>query len=161
AFLERLHLGRALRAAAAVDVQVREDPQEPRPQVRAGRERAPTPERPCVRLLHEILGLLARRDEPARDAVDLVGELERLLLEVHAVASHLGEPPRFGGFGPRLTHPQATLAAAVCLERRRGTRPRPPRRGRGGGSGWMATRSSRATTRRSARYAGRRPSTCW
>ena len=47
-----------------------------------------------VGLLHEVLGLLARRDEPPRDAVDLVRELERLLLEAHAIARVLREPAR-------------------------------------------------------------------
>ena len=41
-----------------------------------------------------VLGLLARRDEPPRDAVDLVGELERLLLEAHAISRVLREPAR-------------------------------------------------------------------
>ena len=57
-----------------------------------GRVRAPAAERARVRLLHEILGLLPRAGEVPRDAVHLVGERERLLLEAHAVA-RLGRDP--------------------------------------------------------------------
>ena len=52
-----------------------------------GLVRAPASERARVRLLDEIVGVLARAGEMARDAVHLVGERERLLLEAHAVAS--------------------------------------------------------------------------
>src|SRR5712691_2621950 len=41
AFLERLDVGGALLTAATVDVEVREDPQQPRPQIRPGTERLP------------------------------------------------------------------------------------------------------------------------
>ena len=85
-FLERLLVRRALLAPAAVDVQVGEDAQQPGAQVRARRERAPAAERARVRLLDEVLRLLARRDEPPRHAVDLIRELERLLLEADAVS---------------------------------------------------------------------------
>jgi len=44
AFLERLHVGRALLPSTAVDVEVRQDPQEPRAEIRPGLERAPGPE---------------------------------------------------------------------------------------------------------------------
>ena len=63
------------------DVQVGQDPEEPRPHVRARRVGAPAPEGSCVRLLHQLFGLLSRADEAARYAVDLVGESERFLLE--------------------------------------------------------------------------------
>ena len=86
AFLERLHVGRALLPPAAVDVQVREDAQQPRAQVRAGLERAPTAEGARVRLLHQILGLLAGADEMAGDSIDLIRQCKRVLLEAHAVA---------------------------------------------------------------------------
>ena len=57
-----------------------------------GRVLAPRAKRALVRLLHEILGLLARADQPAGHAVDLVAQLERLLFEANAVARLLGEP---------------------------------------------------------------------
>ena len=108
AFLERLHLGRALLAPAAVDVEVREDPEEPRAQVRPRRVRAPAAERPRIRLLHQVLGLLAAADETPRHPVDLIRELERFLLEPHAVACLRRQAPglRWGS-----SRSPATLAA--------------------------------------------------
>ena len=90
--LERLHLRRPLLAAATVDVEVREDPQQPRAEVRARLERLPAAERARVGVLHEILGLLARAGEMPGDAVHLVGESERVLLEPDPVA-RLGRKP--------------------------------------------------------------------
>ena len=58
--VERRGLRRALLAATAVDVQVRQNPEQPRTQVRAGRVLAPRAESPLIGLLDEILGLLAR-----------------------------------------------------------------------------------------------------
>jgi hypothetical protein len=52
AFLERLQVGRALDAPATVDVQVREDAEQPRPQVGPRLELLPGAERACVRVLH-------------------------------------------------------------------------------------------------------------
>src|SRR5438105_7248426 len=86
AFLERLHVWGALLAAAAVDVQVREDAQEPGAQVRPRLERAPAAEGASVRLLHQVLGLLARAYEVAGHAVDLIRQCKSVLLEAHAVA---------------------------------------------------------------------------
>src|SRR4249920_892240 len=100
---ELLRLRRALDLATPVDVQVREDAEEPRAQVRPRCERPPTPKCPCVRLLHQILCLLTRADESSRNPVHLVGEGERLLLEACAVAGLRGDPPCFG-LGARLTH---------------------------------------------------------
>ena len=92
AFLERLLIGRALLAPAAVDVQVREDAQEPGAQVRARLERAPTAKRARVRLLHQILGLLAGTDEMAGHPIDLIRQCKRVLLEAHAVARFSRQP---------------------------------------------------------------------
>src|SRR5579864_5153688 len=65
--LETLHRRRALRAAPAVDVQVRQDAQQPGTQIRAGLVRAPAAKGPRVRLLDEVFGLFARAGEMARD----------------------------------------------------------------------------------------------
>src|SRR5581483_3411824 len=81
AFLERLYVGRPLQAAAAVDVQIREDAEQPCAEVRARLVLLPRAERARVRLLHQVLCLLARADEPAGDAIDLIAELERFLFE--------------------------------------------------------------------------------
>ena len=122
AFLERLHLRRALLAAAAVDVQVGQDPQQPGAQVRPGRVRVPAAERPRVRLLHQVFRLLATADEPSGDAVDLISELKRFLLESHAVAclggqlaglgrrhfAHAGHPSK-ASFQQAPTFPEAAL----------------------------------------------------
>src|SRR4029453_3163060 len=91
-----LRLGAPLVATGAVDVEVREDPEQPGAQVRAGRERAPAAEGALIGLLDEVLGLLAGVDEPARDPEDLIGELERLLLEAHAVARLVGDAAPLG-----------------------------------------------------------------
>src|SRR4029077_19631553 len=90
--LERLHLWRALLPPSAVDVEVGEDPQQPGTHVRARRERAPAAERARVRLLHELVSVLARRSEVAGYAVALVGKSERVLLDPDAVA-RLGRQP--------------------------------------------------------------------
>src|SRR5829696_4790931 len=58
AFLDRLRVRGALLAATPIDVQIREDPEEPGPQVRPGPEGAPAPEGARVGVLNEILGLL-------------------------------------------------------------------------------------------------------
>ena len=64
AFLERLGVRRALPAPAAVDVEVREDAEEPGPEVRARLERPPVAKRARVRLLDEVFGLLAAGRQP-------------------------------------------------------------------------------------------------
>src|SRR6185312_14700316 len=99
--LERRRLWRALLAPAPVDVEVRQDPQQPRAQVRARLERAPAPERTSVRLLHEILCFLARPGEVTRNSEHLVAKCERLFLEAHAIARLGGDP---GGIGGSLSH---------------------------------------------------------
>ena len=62
-----------------------------------GSEGPPAPESPRVRLLHQVLCLLTRADESSRDAVDLIGECERLLLEPGAIASFRRDAARLGG----------------------------------------------------------------
>ena len=84
-------------AAAAVDVQVREDAQQPGAQVRAGLVLLPGAEGACVGVLHEVLGLLAGAGEPPGDAVDLVAQLERLFLEANTVTLNLRDAAGFGG----------------------------------------------------------------
>jgi hypothetical protein len=103
AFLERLRVRRALLLAAAIDVQVRQDPQQPCPQVRAGRERAPAPKRARIRFLHQILGLLAGTDEVTGHPINLIRQCKRVLLEAHAVARFRCQLPRVG-FPCRLAH---------------------------------------------------------
>ncbi len=135
--LERLHLRRALLAAPAVDVEVRQDPQEPRAEVRARRVRAPAAERPRVRLLDEVVRLLARAREMPRDAVDLVGEAERLLLEADAVARLDGEALASGPSAPRMRHRQLAIVPRAVDPRcaRPADRPEPSvRRERSGAS---------------------------
>ena len=109
AFLERLEIGRALDLAAPVEVQVGEDPQQPGAQVRAGRVGAPAPERPRIRLLHQLFRLLSRPDQASRHAIDLVSELERLLLEAHPIARLARDPAGicfgFGSASASLTGP--------------------------------------------------------
>ena len=92
ALLHGPRVGRALVATASVDVEVGEDAHEPGSEVRARRVRAPAPEGPRVRLLDEVLGLLARGHETTRYAVNLVGQLENLLFETSAIAGLLGDP---------------------------------------------------------------------
>src|SRR5262249_46363141 len=77
---EWLGLRRSLDLAAAIDVEVREDAKQPRTEIRARGERLPTPKRPRIGLLHEILCLLTRADESPRNPVDLVCERKRLVL---------------------------------------------------------------------------------
>ena len=120
ALLHRLGLRPALPRARPVDVQVREDAEQPGAQVRAGLVRAPAPERPRVGLLHQILGLLTRPDQPPGDVVDLVGELERFLLEAHPPARIVRELPRLlrGHLGHRsnlAAHSQAHKTGAEPL----------------------------------------------
>ena len=103
ALLERLHVGRALQAPAAVDVEVGEDPEEPRAQVRARLEGLPGAKGACVRLLHQILSFLSTGHEPPCDAIDLVGQVERLFLETNAVAGLFGQLPRLR-LGSGLAH---------------------------------------------------------
>src|SRR5206468_11594038 len=94
----------ALLPAATIDVEVREDPEQPRAQVRAGLERAPTAEGACVRLLHQVLGLLAGTDEMASDSIDLIRQCKCVLLEAHSVARFRCQAPSVG-FPGRLAHP--------------------------------------------------------
>ena len=103
ALLERLHVWRALQAPAAVDVEVRENAEEPRAQVRAGLEGLPGAKRAGVRLLHQILSFLSTGHEPPCDPVDLVGQLQRLFLEANAVASLFGQLSRLR-LGSGLAH---------------------------------------------------------
>ena len=103
ALLERLQIGRALDAPAAVDVQVGQDPEQPGTQVRSRRVGTPRAESPRVRLLHQVLRFLPRGHEPPCDTVHLVGQVERFLLEANAVARLLGELPRIG-FGRHVAH---------------------------------------------------------
>ena len=111
AFLERLRLGLALQPAAAVDVEVREDAEEPRAHVRAGRVRLPAAKGARVGLLDEILGLLARGNEAAGNAVDLVCKLKRFLLEADAVTGLCRQLARLGfAF---LCHPSHPIPAAL------------------------------------------------
>ncbi len=81
---ERLQLRRTLIAPSAIDVEVRQDPQQPRAQIRTRRVRAPASKCARVRLLDEIVRLFPRVREMPRDAVDLVGQPERLLFEADA-----------------------------------------------------------------------------
>ena len=110
AFLERLRLRLALQTAAAIDVEVREDAEKPRAHVRSGRVRLPAAEGAGIRLLDEILGLLARGDEATRDAVDLICKLERLLLEADAVTGICRQLAWFGF--ALLCHPGHPIPAA-------------------------------------------------
>src|SRR4051794_24873139 len=84
--LEGLDVGGPLDLAPAVDVDVRKDPKEPGAEVGAGGELLPAAKGARVGLLDEILRLLARVDHVPRDSIDLIGKIERLLLEAHAVA---------------------------------------------------------------------------
>ena len=59
ALLERRLVRPTLEPAAAVRVEVRQDPQEPRAEVGARGVGLPTPEGSRIRLLHQILGFLA------------------------------------------------------------------------------------------------------
>src|SRR5205814_4935817 len=97
AFLERRLLGGALHATATVDVQVREDAEQPCPQIRPRLKLLPRAEGTCIRVLHEILRLLARAHEASSHAVDLITELKRLFLEMHTIACLLGKLPGLGG----------------------------------------------------------------
>ena len=90
--VDRLHVGRALLTPSTVDVQIREDPEQPRAEVGARAVRAPAAKRTGVRLLHEILGLLTRADESPGHPVHLIGELQGLLLETHAVTGLCRDP---------------------------------------------------------------------
>src|SRR5215210_722708 len=101
--LEGLHVGRALELAAAVDVDVREDAEEPRTEVRSRSELLPASERARVGLLDEVLGFLPRVDHVPRDSIDLIRKIERLLLETHAVAC-LSRDAACVGVGSRLAH---------------------------------------------------------
>ena len=105
----------------AVDVEVREDAQQPRAEIRPGLVRAPASERARVRLLDELVGVLARVREVARDAVHLIGERERLFLEAHAVA-RLGRdarapPTRLGSSRCRLSHEASVPPCSMTPER--------------------------------------------
>ena len=92
--LERRRLRRPLAAPPAVDVEVRQDPQQPSAQVRARRVRAPRPECARVRLLYELLRVLARGSEMAGDAEHLVGQRQCLFFEAHPVARFGRDPGR-------------------------------------------------------------------
>jgi hypothetical protein len=71
--VDRRRLRRALLAATAVDVEVREDAEQPRAKVGSRGERPPAPECARIRLLHQVLGFLARAHEVSGDAEHLVG----------------------------------------------------------------------------------------
>src|SRR5439155_15626956 len=98
------------RATATIDVEVRKDPQQPGPQVRPRLVLLPGAERAGISLLHQVLGLLARADQPSRDAIDLVAELEGLFFEPDTVACDLRQSTGFSGRRCALAHPAATLA---------------------------------------------------
>ena len=103
--LERRLVGPALQPAAAVDVEVREDPEEPGAEVRPRRVGLPAPERSRIRVLHQILCFLSGGDEPSCDPVDLVGERESLFLEAHPIACFGRDPARLVRLGRvRLAH---------------------------------------------------------
>src|SRR5262249_59941599 len=68
-------------------------------------------ERACIGLLHQVFCLLTGGDQAPRHAVDLVGEVERLLLEAHPVARLLGKLPGVR-LGSGLAHRRATLASS-------------------------------------------------
>ena len=104
AFLERLRVGAALRAAAAVDVEVREDAQEPGAQVGAGLVLLPGAEGACVGVLDEVFGFLAGAGEPPGDTVDLVAQLERLFLEANTVTLNLRDAAGFGSCRGAFAH---------------------------------------------------------
>jgi hypothetical protein len=75
-----------LDAAATVDVEVREDAEEPGAHVRPRGEAAPATEGPRIRFLHQILRFFPSGNKPSCHTVDLIGERERFLLEPHPVA---------------------------------------------------------------------------
>src|SRR5258708_4108455 len=153
-FFKRLGVGLALDAATPVDVEVREDPEEPGAQVRAGLVLLPRAKSSAVRVLDKILGLLSRSDEPTCDAVDLIAELERFLFEADTVPCDLREATGVSRGRCALPHPAAPLATSynaaaalripVTLRRTcaRGTRHAPCRPG--------ARRASCARRRRRA-----------
>src|SRR5262249_9748831 len=159
--VDRGHLRRALGAAAAVDVDVREDPEQPGPEVRAGLVLPPGAERTGVRLLHQVLRLLAGADQSAGNAVDLVTELQRLLFEANAVARVLRNPARIWGGRRAVAHLTATLATvsnasgpisipvfqSIPIGVSAGRAKREVE--------WKATTASRATTTRSGRSSTR------
>src|SRR5581483_5483311 len=118
AFLERRLLRSALHTAAAVDVQVREDAEQPGPEVRARLVLLPRAERSRVRVLHEVLGLLPRAGQPPCNAVDLVAQLQCLFFEADTITGLLRYPAGLGGSRSALAHPAATLATS-CNDARR------------------------------------------
>ena len=65
--------------------------------MRARGVRPPAPERAGVRLLHELLGVLARSGKMSRHPIYLVGVRESLLLEAHTVARLGRDPGRIFG----------------------------------------------------------------
>src|ERR671920_1375106 len=72
-------------------------------EVGSGRELLPAPEGAGVRLLDQVLGLLAGIDHMPRDSIDLICEVKCLLLETHAVAC-LSRDAACVGVGSRLAH---------------------------------------------------------
>ena len=95
AFLERLLIRCPLRAAAAVDVQVREDAQQPGAKIGPGSERLPAPKRPGVRLLHQVLGFFLAARDPTCDSIYLVCKRKRFLLEMDTISRALCDSPGF------------------------------------------------------------------
>jgi len=93
-----------------VDVEVRENAQEPGAQVRSGGELAPRTEGTLVRLLHQILGFLTGADKASCHAVDLIAQLERLLLKTNTSPRFLREPAGVIRRRNALAHPAKTLA---------------------------------------------------
>src|SRR5262245_32666972 len=109
--LERSLVGPALETAPAVDVEVREDPEEPRPEIRARGIGLPAPKGPCICVLDKILCFLAGRYETSGHSVDLIRERAGLFLEPHPIAGFARAPARPVWLGRvRLTH-RATVAA--------------------------------------------------
>src|SRR6185503_8539547 len=152
AFLERLLVRRALRATAAVDVQVREDPQQPRAKVRPGRVRLPAPERPRVGFLHQVLGLFLGAGNAPSHPIDLICKRKRLLLESNAISRALCDPPGFLWRG--LTHPgdrSGKRQVAPSYSRLARAGPGYVGRNPSKGESWRDMTSSQSTITRSAR----------
>jgi len=85
--VQRLGGRPAAAPARLVEVRVTQDRGQPGRQVGARPVAPPGPQRPQIRLLHQLLGRLRGARQPQGDPVQLVGVTERLLLEQGAVVS--------------------------------------------------------------------------
>src|SRR4029453_13288416 len=101
--LQRLLVGSALDLAAAVDVQVGKNPEEPGAEVRPGLEGSPRAKGAGVGVLNEVLRLLTGAGQSPRHLVDLIGQLQCLLFEADTVACLACQLPRIG-LGASLAH---------------------------------------------------------